>query len=299
MLKKQALKRILTSTLALGIMLLLCIFPKNETNTDNIDILYVEKEKIPIYAMDENMYVARLNIDQRKDDQIRYIISLLTIGSKDAFDLPIGFSALLPKNTKLIDYSLKDHLLKLNFSKEFLNLSADTEEKAIESLIFSLCEIEGVDKIMIFIEEKLLEKLPNSNKVLPPVLNKGFGINKVYKIDDIKNTTKATIYYMSKKNDNLYYIPITKITNSKIEPVEVIVKELKPSSIHEPNLISYLNASYELKDYEILENAITLSFNNYLITNIKDDENSEKVKYSLALSIRDTYNINDITININ
>ena len=93
-------------------------------------------------------------------------------------------------------------------------------------------------------------------------------------------------------------IPITKITNNKLEPVEVIVKELKSTPIYETNLISYLNASYELEDYEVLEESITLSFNNLLIANLNDDDTTEKVRYTLSLSLRDTYNIDNIVINL-
>ena len=151
---------------------------------------------------------------------------------------------------------------------------------------------------MIFIEGQSLTTLPVSKKNLPLVLDKSYGINKIYNLDSIKKTTKTTIYYMSKYDDNLYYIPITKVSNENANPVEVIVNELKSTPIYETNLISYLNASYELQDYEVLENSITLSFNNSLIANLSDETVTEKVRYTLALSLRDTYNIENIVINL-
>ena len=168
----------------------------------------------------------------------------------------------------------------------------------IESLIYSLCELENVEKIMIFVEGQSLTKLPQSQKSLPLILDKSYGINKIYNFDNIKDTSKTTVYYISKYNNNHYYIPITKITNDKVEPVEVIVNELKSTPIYETNLISYLNASYELEGYEVLENSITLSFNNQLLANLQDDEINEEVRYTLSLSLRDTYNIDDIVINL-
>ena len=299
MLKNNAIRRIITSTLALIIMLLLCVFPKNDKLSIPEEVIYVEEITMPIYAIDKNNYVARTSVIKNDEQMIPYIIDMLTIGSINANYLPSGFVGIIPKGTKLLSFFLEDKLLKLNFSKEFLNVSKENEEKLIEALIYSLCELDDVDKIMIFVEESQLQKLPNSGKRLPITLDKSYGINKVYNLDDIKNTSQTTIYYLSKNNDNLYYIPITKITNEKLEPVEIIVKELKSTPIYETNLISYLNASYELKDYEILENSITLSFNNLLIANLNEDSINEEVKYTLALSLRDTYNINDIVININ
>jgi len=298
MLKRNAIQRIIMTSIALAIMLLLCIFPTNTNLSIPEEVIYVEELTMPIYVMDQNKYVARTTIIKPDDNQIEYIVDSLTIDSLNANYLPSGFFPIIPKGTKLLSYSTQDKLLKLNFSKEILNISEENEEKMIESLIYSLCEIEGVAQIMIFVEEIALDKLPNSQKSLPSVLDKSYGINKIYNFNDFKNTAKTTVYYMSKYNDNLYYIPITKITNNDVEPVEVIVNELQSTPIYETNLISYLNASYELKDYEVLEDSITLSFDNNLLANLHDKEISEKVRYTLSLSIRDTYNIENIVINL-
>ena len=93
-------------------------------------------------------------------------------------------------------------------------------------------------------------------------------------------------------------MPVTKVSNEKTERVEIIIKELKSTPIYHTNLISYLAASANMTSYEMLENAISLSFNNYLIANIKEEDILEEVKYSIALSIRDTYGINEVIFNI-
>ena len=91
---------------------------------------------------------------------------------------------------------------------------------------------------------------------------------------------------------------MTKITNNDENAVEIIVNELKTSPIYESNLISFLNASYELKNYEIMENNVNMSFDNKMLLNLSDESITEKVKYTLALSIRDTLG-KDVSININ
>ncbi len=294
MLQRHILLKIIKTSIVLFVLFLLNIFPQNN-DYFNEEAAPTFQDTIPIYAIDPNGYVAR--IESLKDDKlndIENIINLLTSNSTSHINLPQGFITTIPSNTKLLSYELQEGLLKLNFSKELLNVT-DTE-KLIESLIFSLCELDNVQKIQIYVENKLLEYLPNSLKRLPTYLDKDYGINKKYNINNIKETTKATIYYLGKVHNTMYYIPITKISNEKIEAVEVIVHELQNSPIYEPNLISYLNASYELQDYQILENTISLSFNNLLIANLDDQDIEEKVKYTLALSLRDTYHIDDINI---
>ena len=297
MLKKNALRRICISTFSLFIVLLLCIFPNNETSYPE-EIISINELTMPLYIKDQNGYVARTNIIKKKDNDIEYIINLLTKGSLYENYLPINFKPLIPENTKLLNYSLNDKVLKLNFSKEFLLVKENDEEKMIESLIYSLCELESIDKILIYVENKKLNELPNSKIKLPVSLDKSYGINKVYDIKSFKNVTKTTIYYASKTDDLTYYIPITKITNNDANAVEIIVKELKTSPIYESNLISFLNASYELKNYEIMENSVNMSFDNKMLLNLNDENITEKVKYTLSLSIRDTLG-KDVSIKIN
>ena len=297
MLKKNALRRICISTFSLFIVLLLCIFPNNETSYPE-EIISINELTMPLYIKDQNGYVARTNIIKKKDNDIEYIINLLTKGSLYENYLPVNFEPLIPENTKLLNYSLNDKVLKLNFSKEFLLVNENDEEKMIESLICSLCELESIDKILIYVENKKLNELPNSKVKLPVSLDKSYGINKVYDIKSFKNVTKTTIYYASKTDDLTYYIPITKITNNDANAVEIIVKELKTSPIYESNLISFLNASYELKNYEIMENSVNMSFDNKMLLNLNDENITEKVKYTLSLSIRDTLG-KDVSIKIN
>lgn len=297
MLKKNALRRICISTFSLFIVLLLCIFPNNETSYPE-EIISINELTMPLYIKDQNGYVARTNIIKKKDNDIEYIINLLTKGSLYENYLPVNFEPLIPENTKLLNYSLNDKVLKLNFSKEFLLVKENDEEKMIESLIYSLCELESIDKILIYVENEKLNELPNSKIKLPVSLDKSYGINKVYDIKSYKNVTKTTIYYASKTDDLTYYIPITKITNNDANAVEIIVKELKTSPIYESNLISFLNASYELKNYEIMENSVNMSFDNKMLLNLNDENITEKVKYTLALSIRDTLG-KDVSIKIN
>lgn len=297
MLKKNALRRICISTFSLFIVLLLCIFPNNETSYPE-EIISINELTMPLYIKDQNGYVARTNIIKKKDNDIEYIINLLTKGSLYENYLPVNFEPLIPENTKLLNYSLNDKVLKLNFSKEFLLVNENDEEKMIESLIYSLCELESIDKILIYVENKKLNELPNSKVKLPVSLDKSYGINKVYDIKSFKNVTKTTIYYASKTEDLTYYIPITKITNNDANAVEIIVKELKTSPIYESNLISFLNASYELKNYEIMENSVNMSFDNKMLLNLNDENITEKVKYTLSLSIRDTLG-KDVSIKIN
>lgn len=298
MLKRQAIQKIYIASLALFIVFLISLFPNNQKNNYEEIINIKEEKTMPIYSLDKNNYVARISVIKEDSEIVPYIISLLTINSQKASYLPSFFKPIIPENTKIINYDISDGTLKINFSKEFLNIKAKDEEKLIETLVYSLCEQEEIKNIIIFVEGEILDKLPSSNKSLNIPLDRQIGINKVYDVSNFKNIKQTTVYYANKVDEDLYYIPITKISNENASKVEIIVNELKKVPIYQTNLISFLNAAYELSNYEILENKITLSFNNKLIAGLKEDENIEEVKYTLALSLRDTYNLDNIVINI-
>ena len=298
MLKKYAIKKIMLSSIALLILTILYFFPKeNQTFEIPSTINYKDSLQSAIYLVDKNDYVARTGvINNNKDtiDSIKYLISCLTINSNNEVYIPYEFNAIIPKNTKLKDLSLENGLLKLNFSQEFLDTTKNNEEKMLESIVYTLTSLKEVKEIMIFVEDNILNKLPISQKQLPTILDKSFGINKIYNIDNIKNTTQVTTYYLSKSNDNYYYVPITTVSNEESEKIEIIIEQLKSKPITKTNLIGFLHANAELEDYEILSNSINLSFNNYLLDDIENETILEEVKYAIAYSINDTYGIDNV-----
>ena len=303
MLKKSALRRIMVSTLALIIVTVLYFFPTDEYSSPIVqNVEYVSVDDAPIYLVNPDHYVVRTNIAINEKDTISLVkemIDALTIGSEKQDYIPEHFSSVIPENTKLLDVSLEDGLLKIDFSKEFLNTTKDMEEMTIEAIVYTLTEIDGVDRIMIFVEGSKLEVLPQSNIKLPNTLDRSYGINKVYDITNLKDLTKTTVYYIGEFNDLIYYVPVTKVENDKGDnKIEIIIDELKSSPIYETNLMSYLASSVELESYEELENQIILSFNNAIFDDFIDQNILEEVKYSISLSIQDTLNVREVIFKV-
>lgn len=293
MLKKLAIKKIIIVSLSFVVLLLIYFFPNTDNYNINTTLTYIDPVTIPIYLVDHNDLVSRFEIiktSENTEDLVKEIIENLIVDGNTSSHIPNNFKKIIPKNTKIINQSLSDGLLKINFSKELLNIDKENEIKLIESLIFSLTEIDGIDQIMIFIEGENLKELPHSKKTLPNILDRSYGINKIYELESIKDVSKITTYYISKMDGYSYYTPVTTITNKENEKVEIIIEKLKTAPTYQTNLVSYLATSTELLNYEILENSVNLSFNNHIL-NLNNNEILEEVKYTIALSIRDTYNI--------
>ena len=304
MLKRSALRRVMVSTIALIIVTVLYFFPTTEEYTplaQNIE--YVSVDETPIYLINPDYYVVRTNIITKSEDEIslaKELIEALTQGSDKKEYISEHFSQVIPQNTKILNISLDQGLLKIDFSKEFLNVEKDMEEKLIEALVYTLTEINGVEQFMIFVDGTKLEVLPQSKINLPNTLDRSYGINKVYDITSLKDLTKTTVYYIGEFNDLVYYVPVTKLENDKgNNKIEIIIDELKSSPIYETNLMSYLASSVELESYEELENQVTLSFNNAIFDDFNEKNILEEVKYSISLSIQDTLNVDEVIFKVN
>lgn len=304
MIKKAAFKKIMIASIALFIFLITYMFPTTQESSNiNQTLSYTEPNKSTIYLIDNSQMVARTKTIIKNNtntvEKAKEIINSLTIDSNNAKYNPSGFKAIIPKDTQILSISLTDNILKINFNDNFLKISKDEEEKMIEALIYSLTEIEEVKGIMLFVNNNLLTSLPNSQKKLPDVLDRSFGINKIYELEDIKNTTKTTIYYLSEYENTKYYTPVTYISNNTSDKVEIIIEKLKSSPINQTNLMSYLASSAELLDYEITESAVNLSFNNYIFEEFSENNILEEVKYTIGLSIKDNYNVDEVVFQVN
>ena len=294
MFKRFALKKFIIISLSFLILLIVYLFPESDNYNINTTLTYIEPKTMPIYLVDDNNYVSRFEVIRNAEDTselIEEVINNLTVGSSSSH-VPNNFKKIIPEGTKILSKELESNLLKINFSKELLNIEKEQEEKMLEAIIYSLTEIKDIKKIMIFVEGVNLKELPNSKKKLPLTLDRSYGINKIYDLNSMKEISKVTTYYVNKKDNFIYYTPVTSLSNDKNEKIEIIIEKLKSSPTYDTNLVSYLASASELQNYEILENSVNLSFNNEILS-LDDNKIIEEVKYSIALSVRDTYDISE------
>lgn len=294
MLKRSLLKKIFLILSSLFILFILYLFPAKENThiKENEDII----PETSIYLIDSHNYVSRVNIAINNKDletKIKEIINYLTIGSQNSGYIKEGFNPIIPKNTKLLSVQIDDNLVKINLSKEFLNISPELEEKMISSIIYSLTSLDNIDKISLYIEDSLLIAMPHSKISLSPTLDRSFGINKIYDLTKIKGSTKTTIYYLSRYKDYYYYIPVTMVNNSDKDKIEIIIEELTSKAVYQTNLISYLNDAKKIS-YEITDEYMIIKLNSQLYHDLNESNLIESVIYSINYSIKENYNIKSV-----
>jgi germination protein M len=186
------------------------------------------------------------------------------------------------------------HVLKLNLSKELLDVNENQEEKIIEAIVYTLTSVEGIDKIILYVEGDILTKLPKSKINLPSTLDRSFGINKEYDITQPKDINQVTIYYVSKFNDNYYYVPVTKYLNDDREKIKIVIDELTSSTNYNSNLMSFLDNNTKLITVNNSNSIMELEFNNSILNNLNTNEILEEVIYTISLSIDDNYEVDEV-----
>lgn len=300
MIKKMLYKKILVASSLLVVLFMLYLIPtKKEVEFAETNLEYVYPNDLEtVYLLDSNDYVARVLISASNDSIISKATSLidaLTIGGKKENVIPNGFRSIIPSGTKVIDIELEDGVLVINFSKDILDIDKKYEDKMIESLIYTLTSINGIDSIKLLVDGKELKKLPNSNKLLPTFLDKSYGINKIYEITNVGNIDSYTVYFVNSVNDNKYYIPVTKYVNDyKQDKIRIIIDELASSFTYQSNLSSFLNENTKLLNYEVIDKQIKLNFNDMIFSDITNNDILEEVVYTICLSINDSIDIDSV-----
>ena len=280
MLRAKILRKIYFTTLIVFVLFIASSFTVNKS-ISNIKVEYQTKIS-SIYLLDDNNYLLKVNIMIKDNimDNIPIVINSLKEGSKHYS----GLRGIIPNNTKINDLKLNNGVLDIDFSKELLDINKDLLEKEIESIVYSLLDFKEIKGIHLYINKKPLKEVLNLD-IPDNLLNKDFGINKEYTITSMNDIQKVVLYFYEEKNDNKYYVPITKYLNSKEDKIKIIIDNLKSNYLVKTNLMSYLNEKIAIESYEKLNDTVTISFN---ILNLDFNEPTEEVIYTLSNSILDS-----------
>ena len=249
------------------------------TNLEINNIKDIAKTKL--YLLSNNNYLVETNVyinSDKLEDKINKIIEYLKINNNK---IPKGLKGYLLKDIKINNINLEDNNIKINFSKEILNIK--DKELVIEGLVYSLLNLDEINSIEVLVENNYLENYEYK-------LNKNIGINKQYILKNRKDVNKINLYYYNKINNIEYLTPVTKYINDKRKKIEIILDELINNIPN--NLISYMDDKVKLKEYKEENDLIILKFNENFIGENKDL--NKKIINQISLTIFENYDVNTV-----
>lgn len=308
MLKKTSIRKILVSLSALFALFLIYLIPngsyENKLNID-YELNYIEEDvdKEVIYLLDSYNMLGRSEIvfNEKTSDielKARNLIQVLIKGGEGEDHIPNGFRSILSSETKILSLKYNEGIIKIDFSKDLLDIDKENEEKAVEAIVYTLTSIDGVDKVIIYVESDILNKLPQTKKNLPAILDKSFGINKEYDITSTNNITMTTTYYINKYNDEYYYVPVSKFSNDDRNKITIIVDNLSSSPSYKANLMSFLNYNTKLLSATQDVDSLSLNFNSYIFNDSSEKKILEEVIHTISLSVANNYDVKELVFKV-
>lgn len=287
MIRKRVLKKIYFTTFTVFLLFIISCFTVNN-DLVNIKVEY-QNNVSGIYLLDKNNYLVEVSIPVKNDLLKNIPLIIDNLKMNNIFG---ELKGLLPNDTVINNYNVKDGILYLDFNSSIFNVNPEIEEKVIESLVYSFLNFKELKGIKISINGKSLSSLPQSKVPIKEILTMDFGINKEYSLNSLKNIQKVVLYYYENIDENEYYVPITKYLNSEDEKIKIIIDNLKNNYLVETNLMSYLNDKIKLEKYEYLNDVVTLSFNN--VIDFDNDILKEELIYVISNSIFDSMDVNKV-----
>ena len=306
MLKRVSIRKILVSISALFALFLIYFIPSKNVNTldVNYELNYIDQDtkKSVIFLLDSYNMLGRSEVvvssDRNIETRALELINILIEGGSNEDKIPNGFRAILPSETKILSLNYSDNIIKIDFSKELLDVSKELEEKTVEAIVYTLTSIEDVKKVIIYVDGDILTKLPKTKKNLPATLDRSFGINKEYNISSTTDINMITVYYISKHNDNYYYVPVSKFVNDERDKIKIVIESLSSSPIYNNNLMSFLNYNTKLLSATQNLDKMSLEFNSYIFNDYDEKKILEEVIYTISLSVEDNYDVNELIFTV-
>ena len=160
----------------------------------------------------------------------------------------------------------------------------------VESIVYTLTEINGINNVYINVDGEKFVMLPNPKKVIPYPLTRSFGINKKYDLDSLNDIDKTIVYFVKKYDSSEYYVPITKVSNLSSSKID----ELKSTVNAQDNLSSFISDNVVLEESKIIDDKIDLVFNEYIFSDSSKKTILEEVKYVVSQSIFDNLDVKEV-----
>ncbi|MCD8248531.1 MAG: GerMN domain-containing protein [Lachnospiraceae bacterium] len=129
----------------------------------------------------------------------------------------------LPEEVRLMDSTLEDLRLYLDFSEEYLQMDKTREVLCRAACVRTFCQLQGVEYVSFLVEG---EPLTDTNGEAIGYMNDEQFIESAGEESDVYKTVELTLYFTNETGDALVAEQVTMEYNSNISLEKLIVEEL-------------------------------------------------------------------------
>ena len=223
-----------------------------------------EKEApVTLYFKDADGYVAPLGIRIPAEPGIaKLALAYMVEGGPAESVLPDGFTALLPKGTKVLGMDIRqDGLAIVDFSEQFTDYNSEDERKIMEAVTWTLTGFNSVSSVQLWVEGKPLKEMPKDATPLDDPLTRDMGIN--LELEEGVNPALAsavTVYFKSQTSDTSYYVPVTRLIRHADNMTLAAMQELVEGPAANSGLHGVLPESTEVLGVELKDDTVVVNF---------------------------------------
>lgn len=214
--------------------------------------------------------------------------------------LPKGFSGILPKETKVLGLDIQNGTATVDFSKEFLKVQPELEEKVLSAVTWTLTGFPTVEKVNIRVNGQPLEVMPH-HKTVAQGLTRQRGINvEIAEGVNINQSIPVTLYFMGQADDNqTYYVPVTRMINRTENVAEASINELIKGPKQQSNLVSPLDSSLKVNKIQQTDQMVIADFNEQLLQYGNQHQASKNAIETISLSLMENTASQKVSITVN
>ncbi|UCZ52155.1 GerMN domain-containing protein [Bacillus shivajii] len=254
-----------------------------------------------LYLVDRNGLVApqTFNLPASEND-VAQKVSYLIQGGPISEMLPNGFQAVLPPGTEVINATVNQGVATINFNEEFADYRPEHELQVLQSLTWTVTQMEGVDRVRIQMDGEDVEEMPQRGTPIVEGYTRAHGINlEMSDHADISSTTSLVVYFLAQDSEQTYYVPVTRRVDQQADPYEAVMAELLKGPDMMSNLLTDFRQEVELVSEPVLQNGtLTLNFNEAVLSQMQGTAMSENVLNMIVLSMTEQNDVENVSVQV-
>jgi germination protein M len=223
-------------------------------------------------------------------DMARFAMEKLEEGPKDSNNV-----AVLPEGTRFNSVSVADGLARVDFSKQFINASGVDEIMARFSVVSTLCDIPGIEKVLITVGGEALTSSSTGEEV--GVLSKN---DIVYDTDMIPaNSSEKTtlkLYFANSDATALKAEERQVETRNSLSMEKTIITELLKGPVSK-ELVAVIPSETKLLNLETNNGVCFVNFSSEFVTKFTGGTNTGMlIVYSIVNSLTELDDVDSVQI---
>lgn len=214
-----------------------------------------------VYLQDRNGYLAPIALPVVLNEEIavgQQLLELMVDGGLYAAIMPGEFRALIPQGTEVLNYEVAEEVATVNFSEPFVNYNEADERAIVESIVYTLTSLEGINGVAIQVNGEALEEMPIAGYPLAQVIDRTIGINiEMAAGVNYSQASPVTLYFSGQTLDaEQYFVPVTRMINREQSNVVAAINQLSQGPLDAKSLTPVMMPDVEVVSYEIYDDVL-------------------------------------------